>query len=262
MWYIIVSCVFSWIPVTPTYHNMWKCISLDILYYFLIETDFKSILFSLLSILNNVNKFFFLSWHTLATRIKPVTQCSHFVVATQKNWASLVAQVVKNLPSMQEAQVQSLGWEDQEKGLATHSSILPGEIHGQRSLAACHPRCHKESDMTQWLTHPENLSWGGNIKLTVVRGSMKQLPRSWEASSMEYYLSVLWNTNTTRTSLMSQTGKNPHSVQETRVQSTGQEDPLEKRMATQSSNLAWRIKWIEETGGLQRVTNSQTQLSD
>ena len=41
-------------------------------------------------------------------------------------WASLVAQVVKNLPAMQETPVQFLGWEDPlEKGGATHSSILP-----------------------------------------------------------------------------------------------------------------------------------------
>ena len=38
-------------------------------------------------------------------------------------WASLVAQMVQNLPAMQETQVQSLGWEDPlEKGMATHSS--------------------------------------------------------------------------------------------------------------------------------------------
>ena len=38
---------------------------------------------------------------------------------------SLVAQMVKNLPAMQETQVQSLGWEDLlEEGMATHSSIL------------------------------------------------------------------------------------------------------------------------------------------
>ena len=35
-----------------------------------------------------------------------------------------------------------------------------------------------------------------------------------------------------------------------RVQSLGQEDPLEEGMATQSSILAWRIPWTEETGGL------------
>ena len=40
-------------------------------------------------------------------------------------WVSLVAQIVKNLPAMQETQVQSLGWEDPlEKKLATHSSSL------------------------------------------------------------------------------------------------------------------------------------------
>ena len=42
-----------------------------------------------------------------------------------KDWASLVAQTVKNLPAMQLTWVQSLGWEDPlEKGMATHSSIL------------------------------------------------------------------------------------------------------------------------------------------
>ena len=43
----------------------------------------------------------------------------------QYSWASLVAQLVKNLPAMQETWVRSLGWEDPlEKGKATHSSIL------------------------------------------------------------------------------------------------------------------------------------------
>ena len=43
----------------------------------------------------------------------------------QYSWASLVAQLVKNPPAMQETWVQSLGWEDPlEKGKTTHSSIL------------------------------------------------------------------------------------------------------------------------------------------
>ena len=43
--------------------------------------------------------------------------------------ASLVAQTVKNLPAVRETWVQSLGWEDPlEKGMATHSSILPWRI--------------------------------------------------------------------------------------------------------------------------------------
>ena len=39
-------------------------------------------------------------------------------------------------------------------------------------------------------------------------------------------------------------------MQETQVQSVGQEDPLEKVMATHSSILAWEIPWTEESGGL------------
>ena len=44
--------------------------------------------------------------------------------------------------------------------------------------------------------------------------------------------------------------KNPPAMQETRVQSLGQKDPLEEGMATLSSILAWKIPWIEEPGGL------------
>ena len=55
------------------------------------------------------------------------------------SWASLVAQLVKNLPAMQETWVRSLGWEDPlEKGKATHSSILAW-------------RLAKESDTTERL---------------------------------------------------------------------------------------------------------------
>ena len=42
-------------------------------------------------------------------------------------------------------------------------------------------------------------------------------------------------------------------MQEARVQSLGQEDPLEKEMAVHSSILAWRIPWTEEPGGLQSL---------
>ena len=44
--------------------------------------------------------------------------------------------------------------------------------------------------------------------------------------------------------------KNLPALLETWVQSLGQEDPLEKEMATHSSILAWRTPWTEETGGL------------
>ena len=51
-----------------------------------------------------------------------------------------MAQSVKNLPAVQETWFQSLGGEDPlEKGMATHSSILAGESHGQRSLEGYSP---------------------------------------------------------------------------------------------------------------------------
>ena len=52
---------------------------------------------------------------------------------------------------------------------------------------------------------------------------------------------------------MAQMVKNPPAKQETWVQSLGQEDPLEKEMATHYSILAWRIPWTEEPGGLQSM---------
>ena len=42
-------------------------------------------------------------------------------------------------------------------------------------------------------------------------------------------------------------------TQELQVQYLGQEDPLEKEMATHSSFLAWKIPWMEEPGGLQSM---------
>ena len=64
---------------------------------------------------------------------------------------------------------------------------------------------------------------------------------------------------------MAQTVKDLPVMLETQVRSLGQEDPLEKGMATHSSNLAWRIPWTEEPGRLHTVygvTKSQTRLSD
>ena len=66
----------------------------------------------------------------------------------QYSWASLVAQLVKDPPAMQETWVRSFGWEDPlEKRKATHSSFWPREFHGLYS-----PWGHKESDMTEQLS--------------------------------------------------------------------------------------------------------------
>ena len=53
------------------------------------------------------------------------------------------------------------------------------------------------------------------------------------------------------------------AMQETQVRSLGQEDPLEKEMATHSSTLAWKIPWTKEPGGLQSMgSQGRTRLSD
>ena len=64
---------------------------------------------------------------------------------------------------------------------------------------------------------------------------------------------------------MAQNVKHLPTMQETQVQSLGQEDPLEKEMATHSSTLAWKIPWTEEPGrpqsmGLQRGGDTTERL--
>ena len=89
------------------------------------------------------------------------SECKH------QNGTSLVAQLVENLPAMLETWVWFLGWEDLlEKGTGFDSWVgkicwrreqlptpifLPGEFHGQRSLAGYNPWGPKELDMAKWL---------------------------------------------------------------------------------------------------------------
>ena len=69
------------------------------------------------------------------------------------NTVSPIAQLVKNLPAMQETLVQSLGQEDPlEKKWQPIPVFLPGEFYGQRSLMGCSPGGRKESDTTEQLT--------------------------------------------------------------------------------------------------------------
>ena len=56
--------------------------------------------------------------------------------------------------------------------------------------------------------------------------------------------------------------KNLLAMQETRVGSLGQEDPLEEGMAIYSSVLAWRIPWTEEPGGLQSMGSQESDTAE
>ena len=54
--------------------------------------------------------------------------------------------------------------------------------------------------------------------------------------------------------------KNPPAVFEMRAPALGQEDPLEKEMATHSSIFAWRIPWIEDPGRLQSMGSQESDI--
>ena len=61
--------------------------------------------------------------------------------------------------------------------------------------------------------------------------------------------------------LVAQMVKNLPAVQEARVQSLGQEGPLEKGMATHSSILAWRLPWTEEPGGQRKIVGQTHSIT-
>ena len=98
-------------------------------------------------------------WIVLAQYQSTLGQRKKIILKTLNNhlipslpfWASLVAQMIKNLPAMQETWVQSLGWEDSPGG--GHGNPLQYSYlenpHGQRSLAGCSPWGRKEADTTE-----------------------------------------------------------------------------------------------------------------
>ena len=61
---------------------------------------------------------------------------------------------------------------------------------------------------------------------------------------------------------MAQMVKSLPAMQETWVRSLGQEDPLEKEMATHSSILAWKIPWTEEPGRLQSMGHKESDTTE
>ena len=63
-------------------------------------------------------------------------------------------------------------------------------------------------------------------------------------------------------SQVAQTVKNPSAIQKTCVRSQGQEDPLEKGMATHSHILAWSIPWIEEPGSLVHGGHKKSNMTE
>ena len=127
----------------------------------------------------------------------------------------LVAQMVQNLPEVQETQVWPLGREDLlEKGMATHSSILAWRI----------PRTEARSQSL----HFQSLAFA--------------------------FPSIIWGYISQLTGFPGGTVvKNLPAIQEMWLWSLDQEDLLEKGMATHSRVLAWKIPGTEEPGKLQSI---------
>ena len=108
----------------------------------------------------------------------------------QYSWASLVAQLVKNLPAMRETWVWSLGWEDPlEKGKAT-VVFWPGEFHGLYN-----PRGHKKSETTEPFSLSLSLSWFWHMVILIVhRGITYGIPVSYRQKRTPQ--AIYHNTNT------------------------------------------------------------------
>ena len=140
-----------------------------------------------------------------------------------------------SLPAMWETRVQSLAQEDLlEKGMASHSIVLPGKSHGRRNLVGCSPWGREESDTTERLHFHFSLSCigGGNP----LQFSYLENPRDGGAWLAAVYGVAQSPTRLKRLSSSSSSIKK-----------------VEKTMATHSSILAWKIPWTEEPGRLQSM---------
>jgi len=110
----------------------------------------------------------------------------------QYSWASLLAQLVKNLPATWETWVLSVGWDDPpEKGKATHSSILAWR--NSKSL--------KELDTTEWLSLycqiKQNLTEENHTANTIKIVSIMSLTQLWVSLSLDFFslkfvLRIVW----------------------------------------------------------------------
>ena len=137
-------------------------------------------------------------------------------------WTSLIAQLVKNLPSMQETPVQSLGQEDPLKKQIQYSwaSLVARPVN----LPA------------MWESWVRSLDWEDPLeKGRATYPSILAWRTPWTSMGSQRVRHD-FHFNCWKASLVAQTVKNLPAVQE-------------KGMATHCSNLAWRIPWTEEPGG-------------
>ena len=117
---------------------------------------------------------------------------------------------------------------------------------------------HRAVQPSPWLTIPQHSNWvfAKNKLDKYTSGDGKSSHKAWQEED-DYGMDL------SQTSLVAQMVKCLPTMWETRVQSLGWEDLLEKEMAIHSSILAWKFPWMEEPGGLQSMgSQSCTWLSD
>ena len=162
----------------------------------------------------------------------------------------MAQRVVKNLLAMQEMQrfgfgpwVGKIPW---RRVWQPTPVFLPGEFHGQRSLAGYSQFCSQLGGLILCV----NLigPWGAQIF-----GQTLNL----DVSVRVFLIGV----KQIGASLVAQTVMNPPAVWETWVRSLGQEDPLEEGVATHSNILAWKVPCTEEPSKLQSLRSERVDHS-
>ena len=143
----------------------------------------------------------------------------------------------------QEMQVWSLDWEDPlEKETATWSSILAWEIPWTEEPGGLKSTGSQVSDVTEWLNNDNKVLWKRLI--------LERRTRDWKGIR-QITANVLH--------VVAQAVKRLPAMRETQVRLLGQEDPLEKEMATHSIILAWKIPWMEESSRLQSMGSQRVR---
>ena len=162
-----------------------------------------------------------------------------------------MGQMVKSLPAMLETRLLSLGWEDPlEEGMQPTPVFLPGKSPGQTSLAGYNPWGCKDSDTTE------------RLRTRMIEKTFAGRSNSFKQMFIFPFLNLFnWRLTALQASLVAQRLKHLPAMREAWVWSLGQEDPLEKEMATHSSILAWRIPWTEEPGGLQSTGSQRVRYN-
>ena len=147
--------------------------------------------------------------------------------------------------------------------------LLPGKSHGRRSLVGCSPWGREESYTTEQLHFHFSLSCIGEGNGNPLQCSCLENPRDGGDLWASVYGVAQSQTQLKRLSSSSRAfslgspggsdGKESGCNAGTQIRSLGQEDPMEKEMATHPSIPAWKIPWTEEPGGLQSMGSQRAR---